>query len=200
MNSSTNLKTRSNYYLAFTVLLSLAVFSAWKGAYATQSPSSSSAQADQVLAHTQSAMINLRIDPSASLEYVKKSLALIDEIEGLYSKNTTTELAQDNDTTIATGYLHHLPKVDLAKLKQKSELSSLIKKMNADIFYKQSDEKSEQSKQAWFDYTFAKASLITAREALKVNHSLEAVSNLERVFEAVYINPDFNVTEDLQIN
>ena len=54
-----------------------------------------------------------------------------------------------------------------------------------------------QSEEAWFDYTFAKASLVTVREAIHAGHSVEAMSNLKRVFEAIYLSPEFNVSETI---
>ncbi len=151
--------------------------------------------ASNVLKETQNAITQLRIDPNTSLMSVNQAIEAIEMIEGSYSHNTITHTDSKYNTKIANSYQHFYPKLDTQILKNVNALPTLSYKINRDIVYKGSDE-GLHATDAFLDYTFARASLITAKNAIKDNDSLEAMANLKRVFEAVYLAPDFNVSAD----
>jgi paraquat-inducible protein B len=148
----------------------------------------------RVLHETQNAITQLRIDPNTSLVSVKQAIAAIEMIEGSYAHNTVTHTNSKYNTEVANSYEHFYPKLDEQILKNINSLPTLSYKINSDIVYKGSNENLHTT-DAFLDYTLAKASLITAMNAIKGNDSLEAMANLRRVFEAVYLAPDFNVSE-----
>ena len=151
--------------------------------------------ASDVLQETQNAITQLRIDPNTSLTSVKQAIQAIEMIEDSYAHNTVTHTDSKYNTEIAQSYEHFYPKLDEQTLKNVNSLPALSYKINRDIVYKGSN-KDLHATDAFFDYTFAKASLITAKNAIKGNDSLEAMANLRRVFEAVYLAPDFNVSSN----
>ncbi|MDW3094892.1 MAG: hypothetical protein R8G33_04380 [Gammaproteobacteria bacterium] len=149
----------------------------------------------EILVNTEQALNNMTYQPKESLSYVTTSLDLIEKIESNFTQNTLTETNQDKKDRIAHSHTHYLPKLDLTELKNNETLPILKQKIKTDVVYKGESETSDYPNNAWFDYTFAKASLVTVREALNAGHSMEAIRNLKRVYEAIYIEPDFNVSE-----
>ena len=149
----------------------------------------------EILVNTEQALNNMTYQPKESLSYVTTSLDLIEKIESNFTENTLTETNQEKHDRIAHAHTHYLPKLDLAELQNNETLPILKQKIKTDVLYKGEADTSDKANTAWFDYTFAKASLVTVREALNAGHSMEAIRNLKRVYEAIYIEPDFNVSE-----
>lgn len=149
----------------------------------------------EILVNTEQALNNMTYQPKESLTYVTTSLDLIEKIESNYPKNTLTETNQDKKDRIAHSYTHYLPKLDLAELQNNENLPTLKQKIRTDVLHKGEADSNDNANDAWFDYTFAKASLVTVREAINAGHSMEAIRNLKRVYEAIYIDPEFNVSE-----
>ncbi len=147
----------------------------------------------KVLKLTESAIKNLDSDPGNALSNVEAALNKIKLIESSYAQNTLTELSRDKSAGTSALHTHYFPKLNINELSDQSKLPTLSKKIKSDVLYKG----NLNSEEAWFDYTFAKASLVTVREAINAGHSVEALSNLKRVFEAIYISPEFNVSEKL---
>ena len=142
---------------------------------------------NNVLLDTEQAIAMLRIDRDQSLDLVNQALATIKTLESSFSVNTITNSEKGNTHS----HNHFYPKVDLTELQKDQTLPTLTYKLESDILYQGTD----KGDSAFFDYTFAKASLVTAKDAIKVDHDLEAMSNLRRVFEAIYLTPEFEVTD-----
>ncbi|MFK7793997.1 MAG: hypothetical protein AB8B89_01485 [Gammaproteobacteria bacterium] len=147
---------------------------------------------NSVLEETENAITAIRVNPSTSLASVEQAIKGIELIEDSYAHKTVTHTDSKYNTEIANSYEHFYPRLDEETLKNVNSMPTLSYKIESDIVYKGSNQ-DLHSTHAFFDYTFAKASLISAKNALKGDDSLEAMSNLRRVFEAVYLAPDFNV-------
>ena len=147
----------------------------------------------KILKLTESAIGSLESDPDSALSNVEAALQKIKLIESSYTKNTSTELSQRKSAGLSASHTHYFPRLEVNDIRDNSKLPTLSKKIESDVLYKG----NLQSEEAWFDYTFAKASLVTVREAIHAGHSVEAMSNLKRVFEAIYLSPEFNVSETI---
>lgn len=160
-----------------------------------ESQNNVSSYAYEILVNTEQALNNMTYQPKESLSYVTTSLDLIEKIESNFTKNTLTETNQDKKDRIAHSYTHYLPKLDLEDLQNNESLPTLKQKIKTDVLHIGEAGTNDTANNAWFDYTFAKASLVTVREALNAGHSMEAIRNLKRVYEAIYIAPEFSVSE-----
>jgi hypothetical protein len=81
-------------------------------------------------------------------------------------------------------------------LKNKTDFPTLYSKYSSGVLYKGKHEnKTQNDSYVYFDYAFAHASLLTAKDAIKANKLHEAKSALKWVFEAIYISPDFFITK-----
>ena len=143
---------------------------------------------------TEEAIALLRINPDSSKTKIEQALTLIKDLDSYYTRHTVATLEKQGSTVVAASYKHYYPKVDLSLLHNKHELPTLSYKLKSNIVYHGDESKQSSSDGMYFDYTFAKASLITARDAINADHSLEAMANLRRVFEAIYVDPYFNVS------
>lgn len=148
-----------------------------------------------ILVNTQEALNNVDMKPADALASVNQSLKLIEKIQSNFHENTLMEFQNSNSQNGLVTYTHLLPRLDVGMLSNSEELSTLKQKLDSNILYSGGDDAVGSKADAWFDYTFAKASLVSVREALNVNHTAEAVRNLKRVYEAIYISPDFKVSE-----
>ena len=148
-----------------------------------------------VLTETENAIKLLRIDANTSLTSVENAIKAIELIEKSYTHNTLAHTERKHNTEIAESFEHFYPKLDERLLESISSLPTLSYKINSGIVYKGSDQERHTT-DAFLDYTFAKASLVTAKNAIKGNDALEAMANLKRVFEAVYVAPDFDVSAE----
>lgn len=182
-------------YLAFALIVGLFMSISSGSVLATQGAVNVDVvdKTMKVLKLTESAIKNLDSNPDDALSNVEAALNKIKLIESSYAQNTLTELSRDKSAGTSASHTHYFPKLDVNELSDHSKLPTLSKKIKSDVLYKG----NLQSEEAWFDYTFAKASLVTVREAINAGHSVEAMSNLKRVFEAIYISPEFNVSEKL---
>lgn len=191
---------KSLSYMTIPALLTFILLSGWQSAQA--SPSHAAEQKNvsnlviDTLVHTEEAIALLRINPDSAKAKVNHVLSLIKEIDAHYEHYMVASLEKQGSTVTATDYLHYYPRVDLHLLSNKQELPTLNYKLETDIVYQGSDNTLATQNGLYFDYTFAKASLVTARDAIDADHPLEAMANLRRVFEAIYVNPDFNVSPD----
>lgn len=192
------LKMRSLTYLSFPVLLTFILLSGWQNVQANHSASQvePSNLVISTLLYTEEAIALLRINPDLSKTKIRHALALIEDIDSYYTHNTVASLIKQGSTVVATSYRHFYPKVDLSLLDSENKLPTLSYKLDYNILYHGNIADQPLPDNLFFDYTYAKASLVTAREALNVDHSLEAMANLRRVFEAIYVDPDFNVSAD----
>ena len=145
---------------------------------------------DTVLINTEKAIASLRIDGDLSLEKIDEAMEQIKKLESVYTAKVTTETDSKHNTEIAKSYTHFYPPLGETLTNAKA-LPNLSYKINSDILYK--GQKDNDS--AYLDYTFAKASLMTAKDTINDGDKLEAMANLKRVFEAVYLAPDFDVAD-----
>ena len=183
----------SKSYLAYVLFISLFIVTGSGSVFATQSTVDVNVtdKTMKILKLTETAIENLNSDPKSALSNVEAALNKIQLIEASYTQNTMTEISHDRSAGTNASHTHYYPKLDINTLSNHSKLPTLSKKIKSDILYRG----NLGSEEAWFDYTFAKASLVTVREAINAGHSIEAMSNLKRVFEAIYISPEFNVSE-----
>ena len=190
------LKMKSINFLTFPAILAFFLVSGWQSTQASYSNEQSATThlAIDTLAHTEEAIALLRINPELAQNKVEHALALINDISAYYTHNTVANLEIQGKNVVATSYHHYYPKVDLSLLENQNQLPTLKYKLDADIVYHGDIAERPSVNNLYFDYTFAKASLITAREAINANHPLEAMENLQRTFEAIYVDPEFNVS------
>ena len=167
----------------FPVLLTAALVGGTATAATTQMKTESVSQGwtQNALVNTEQAIALLRIDRDASLEKIESKYAPVAE-EAMVSPYVDQRV------------VHSYPQVNLEKIVQDGMLPTLDYKLNPQITYQGSEmAEAMDANTAYFDFTLAKASLMTARDAIKVDHDLETLANLRRVFEAVYVNPEFEV-------
>ena len=177
----------------FPVLLTAALVGGTATAATTQMKTESVSQGwtQNALVNTEQAIALLRIDRDASLEKIESALASIEKIESKYAPVSEEAMVSPySDERV----VHSYPHVNLDKIAQDGMLPTLEYKLNPQITYQGSEmTEAMDANTAYFDFTLAKASLMTARDAIKVDHDLETLANLRRVFEAVYVNPEFEV-------
>ncbi len=147
---------------------------------------------NSILFDTEDAIAALRIDPQLSLVMINQAIDAIKQLEQSYEQKVFTKTDDKHNTLVSKGYRHYYPPVGQEVLDNIGALPTLSYKINQDVLYKGSDEEKHLTN-AYFDYTYAKASLMTAKDAINDNDQLEAMANLRRVFESVYLAPDFTV-------
>ena len=201
MVTSKNLRHSKQFYPLRRVLFSLASFAILIAILLAVASNSHAKETDlssqlvtEILTDTEEAIAILRIEPKTSLFNIKSALEAIEQLEAYYKKEVSSELKEKGNTVIATSYTHFYPSVDLDEIYRERSLPTLSEKIDFDVVFNGDDKVKKKNKIAYFDYSFAKASLKTAKDAIGVEHDLEAMSNLRRVFEAVYLNPSFNVS------
>ena len=150
---------------------------------------------DSILLGTEDAIAALRIDPQLSLSSINQAIEAIKKLEQSYDYKVVTKTKDMQNSQVAKGYKHYYPPVSQNLLDNVGALPTLSYKINTDIVYKGSEEDKHLTN-AYFDYTYAKASLMTAKDAINDNDKLEAMANLRRVFESVYLAPDFKVAKN----
>lgn len=189
---------KSLSYLTFPAILTFILLTGWQSVQANHSADTKnvSNMVIATLVHTEEAIALLRINSDSAKAKVSEALTSIKNIDAHYEHNTVASLQKQGSTVTATDYQHYYPRVDLHLLSNKQELPTLNYKLNSDIVYQGNAGSVGEQNTLYFDYTFAKASLVTARDAIDADHALEAMANLRRVFEAIYVNPDFNVSPD----
>jgi hypothetical protein len=188
----TSKDTKQSFYLFAPVVILLG-FALAKPVLASTNNQTATAAAIEVLKETENAITQLRLDPNTSLMSVTQAIKAIEVIEDSFAYNTVTQTDSKYNTEIAYSYEHFYPKLDEETLMNVNSMPTLSYKVNSGILYKGSNH-DQHATDAFLDYTFAKASLITAKNAIKGDDDLEAMVNLRRVFEAVYLAPDFNVS------
>ncbi len=188
----TSLGSNVKYLLFAALALSLALFSV-KPVVAGTTVDKELLQnkVDNILINTEKAIASLRIDADISLKNIEDAMGSIEKLESAYSTKVHTETRSKHNTEIAKSYKHYYPPLG-ETLENNSALPNLSYKINSNVLYKGNDNKGELTN-AYLDYTFAKASLMTAKDAINDGDKLEAMANLKRVFEAVYLAPDFKV-------
>ncbi len=185
----------SKLHLVYALLVSMFLSISSSTVFATQTAEdvNVTTKTMNVLMLTETAIEKLESDPQAALNHVVSALNMIHLIESSFSHNTLTELSSEKSAGTSASHTHYFPRLDVDEISNSSDLPTLSNKIKSDILY----DGNNASGEAWFDYTFAKASLVTVREAINADHSEEAMRNLKRVFEAIYIAPEFNVSEKL---
>ena len=187
---------KSVSFLTIPAILTFFLLSGWQNAQSGSSNTSTtvSDMVVETLVNTEEAIALLRINPESAKVKIEHALSLIKDIGAHFDHHTVASLETTGSTVTASDYRHYYPKVDLSLLSGQQKLPTLAYKLNSDILYQGNDVGKNAQNDLYFDYTFAKASLRTARDATASGHALEAMANLRRVFEAVYVSPDFNVS------
>lgn len=169
-------------------------FSSWASTHAPKSTGEAINQKSmQVLQLTEEALRVLRINPDESLAKVEEALTLIELIE---QSNGGFAVSTRNDTSNRYTQVNHAyqyPLLDRSMFEENTEYTALKSKFKQDILYIGNEKKANKKLEAYFDYSFAKGSLQTARQALKAQHGVESMRALNWVFEAVYLSPEFDI-------
>ena len=199
-------KLKNTSLLAVTVIL----FSISTTTFATTSVQNtgnkeikSSAQAANVqslvadvLRNTESSLLSVESNTWDSLQHVENALQSIREIKNTLSPDTHVEAKSPLVIDENKEYWFKYPSVDKGTLYNKEIFPTLHSKYKSGVFYQGViDTDQEREFSAYFDYAFAYASLRTARDALSVSKFKEANIALKWVFEAVYLRPNFYVSE-----
>ena len=149
----------------------------------------------QVLKSTEDALPLVKDNSSSSLMHVQDALVAIREIESLLSPDTHVKSKSPNVVGNIKEYWFLYPRIDDVIFENILEFPTLIQKYRTGVLYQGNIISKPIDFTAYFDYAFAKASLLTAKDALTVEHTREAISSLRWVFEAVYISPNFMISQ-----
>lgn len=171
----------------YLLAISIGLF-AIQNVHATTSVTSNEKQnvkACNILADVESALTLLRINPDEALNRVNLALSSIEKLDKLYDHYTTVEKITGDDSSIAYVYEHYYPEVSGPNNHCSNYVIGFIKEK-----YSKVDISKDR---IFFDYSLAKAELITAKHAIINGDALEAKNSLKRSIQAVYVNPDFNV-------
>ena len=135
-------------------------------------------------------------DTTAALQHVEEALKLVNSIKENISRDTHAEAKSPLVHEESKEYWYLYPRVDKKILSNKADFPMLHSKYSSGVLYKgESDKKTQNDSYAYFDYAFAYASLLTAKDALQANELLRAKIALKWVFEAVYITPEFLISK-----
>lgn len=149
-----------------------------------------------VLKNTESSLSLVESNRLKSLQHVEAALDSVRELKNVLSPDTHVETKSPLVLDELNEYWFMYPRVSNEILTNKHTFPTLHSKIESEILYIGDDNSALKDQMAaYFDYAFAYASLITAREAIIAKNYREATSSLSWVFHAIYINPDFNVAE-----
>ena len=149
----------------------------------------------EVLQDTEVSLTLVENNTSESLMHVNKALASIKEIKKELSPDTHAK-SKSPSANDSKDYWFIYPRVSENIFNNNEKFPTLSNKFKSNILYHGNiNNNSKYDFSAYFDYAFAYASLLTAREALTAKNFREAKSSLKWVFEAIYINPDFHVVD-----
>lgn len=151
----------------------------------------------EVLMNAETSLAQVESNTARSLSHVEKALSGIRDIKGSLSPDTHLELKSPLLVEESKEYWFIYPRIGEEVLKNKEQFPTLHGKFESGILYhgEEANRSEARDTAAYFDYAFAYASLITAREALVAKNYREARSSLKWVFESVYVNPDFYVAQ-----
>ncbi len=152
---------------------------------------------EQVLVNVETSLAEVESNTARSLSHVEKALSGIKAIKADLSPDTHAELKSPLMIDESKEYWFIYPRLNGEVLANKEKFPTLHGKFESGILYQGAEANVERVNDtaAYFDYAFAYASLITAREALVAENYREARSSLKWVFESIYVNPDFFVAE-----
>ncbi|MFK7816835.1 MAG: hypothetical protein AB8B92_10930 [Gammaproteobacteria bacterium] len=151
----------------------------------------------EVLMNVETSLAQVESNTARSLSYVEKALAGIRDIKGNLSPDTHAELKSPLLVEESKEYWFIYPRLGKEVLTNEEKFPTLYGKFESGVLYhgEEATKSEVRDTSAYFDYAFAYASLITAREALGVENYREARNSLKWVFESVYVNPDFYVAQ-----
>lgn len=153
----------------------------------------SSKFANDVLVLVEESIAQLWKNPYISVEKIKAALSLIGRIEGHFPAQTVTTIKSEATKKPEVTYIHYLPEINMELLKGEGEMPTLFHKLSLGVLFHGNTSKDQLENRYFLDFTFAKANLKTALNAIKAGYKFEAKNNMRRVFEAVYVSPDFEV-------
>ncbi len=174
-----------------------------------KSASNVQALIEDVLRNTESSLMSVESNTWDSIQHVENALSSILKIKEELSPDTHVEAKSPLVVDNKREYWFMYPRVAKDTIYNEEVFPTLHSKYKSGIFY-EGDGAGQANDEfaAYFDYPFAYASLLTARDALNTNKFKEAYIALKWVFEAIYLRPDFYVNEehsfvqmdDMQIN
>lgn len=147
-----------------------------------------------VLKNTEQSLALVESNTADSLQHVENAITSIRDIKQHLSPDTHVEAKSPLFLDNYAEYWFKYPQVNQSLFNNKGTFPTLSTKLKTGVLYgSETTNNSQESVNGYFDYAFAYSSLKTARDALAVNNYREATSSLNWVFDAVYINPVFNV-------
>ena len=153
----------------------------------------------QVLKSTEQALSLAKDNSEDSFKYVQGAIVAVQNIENMLSADTHANSKSPVLSGNSKEYWFLYPGVDNALFNNNAEYPTLNQKLKSGVLYRGNLTSEPINFTAYFDFAFAKASLLTAKDAFTVQHTQEAIRSLRRVFEAVYISPDFLIaTQNIQ--
>ncbi len=143
-----------------------------------------------ILSLTEHSIASLRTDTSASLGFIDNALSKLILIEDYFLKNEHLKY-QPRNFLYTSKQLY--PMIQLNELRKGNVFPTLKYKIRNQSI--RCVDNYEKLNIAYFDYISAKASLNTAKNALLVDHKLEAIAHLRKVFEALYLDKQVTVSK-----
>lgn len=145
-----------------------------------------------VLKNTEESLATVEKDTWNSLQHVENAINSIHMLKKELSPDTHKKAKSPEIIVDNKEYWFIYPVVSEDILKDRSNLPTLHSKKKSGILYKGNMPKSNNS---YLDYAFAYASLKMAREALTIEDYDDARTSLLWVFDAIYMQPGFNVAK-----
>ncbi len=197
---STNIRNKFLYFFLIIAILPIAAFADIKKINKDITPTkvdsiSVDELVENILKSTEDALVNVESNPQSSLLSVKKAITKVEMLKDQLSHDTHAENKSPLIINGSKEYWFIYPPVSNDVLQDKTTFPTIYSKLKNGIMYQGNNNKQNDSSAAYFDYAFAKASLLTAREALVAENTREAISSLKWVFEAIYMNPNFYVAD-----
>ena len=146
----------------------------------------------EVIQNTEKSLPLVDRDASAALEYVDDAIASIKRIKEKSSPDTHAEAKSPLILDESKEYWFIYPQVNTEIFNNKTDFPTLYSNKNLGLLYRGTNNNDNyEVSRAYFDYAFAYASLLTAKDAIKANKLREAEMALMWVFDAIYVDPDF---------
>jgi hypothetical protein len=158
---------------------------------ATDEHQQASYYAAQVLIHTEQALQSIDTRKENSIADVQDALKCISRVEQIIQLHQKNQSQSPNKANLERGTDGIYPALENSLFSNASGMPTLTNKVRDRTIYRGADSANAGEMQAYLDTAFAKASLITAKLALEAGNQTEARNALNRVFEAVYLFPEF---------
>ena len=149
--------------------------------------------------NTEKSLLVIESDSITAQHYLDEALKSIKHLRDILSPDTHAEYKSPIILDSSKEYWFTYPQVSNHIFENEQDFPTIHSKLNSEILYRgignNNLDKDLNEQSAFFDYAFAHASLLSAKDAIKSDNHREAKRALKRVFEAIYISPDFLITK-----